>query len=64
MTNYYLSPESWSSDSYRDVYTLRDIKSLPEDWNADEDDCEFLGEFHRRSTAINYARKNYSGVRP
>lgn len=53
---YYLSPASWDSDSYRDVYTEEEINNLPDDWNASKDDCLFLGYFEDREDAIKQAK--------
>jgi hypothetical protein len=63
-TKYYLSPESWSADCWRDVYTIEEIKNLPDEWCVDETDCICLGEFENVDAAIKYARENYDCVRP
>ncbi len=58
MKNFYLAPTTWNSSSYRDVYTQDDINQLPDDWNADADDCDYLGEFETVDEAIIEAKKN------
>ena len=58
MTKYYLAPQSWSSNGYRDVYNETDIANLPDDWNADADDCDYIGEFENRDQAIAEASQN------
>ena len=58
MTNYYLAPQNWSSDEYHDAYDEDDIANLPYDWDADADDCDYIGEFGTRDQAIAEARKN------
>ncbi len=58
MTSYYLAPQSWDSSSYRDVYTQDQIDQLPEDWNADADDCDYIGDFETEAEAIAEAKQN------
>ena len=55
---YFLSPDSWDRGSYRDVYNEDDIKNLPDDWDADENDCNYIGEFKTKNEAEIEARKN------
>lgn len=59
MPKFYLSPTSWDIDGYRGIYTKADIKNLPEDWNADETDCIYLGDFENESEAINAIPDEY-----
>jgi hypothetical protein len=58
MTKFYLAPQNWDSDSYRDVYDENDIANLPDDWDADADDCDYIGEFETKEEATAEARKN------
>lgn len=58
LTDFFLAPASWSQESYRDVYFQEDIYSLPYDWEADSDDCDYIGKFATREDAIATARLN------
>lgn len=58
MNSYYLAPQSWDSSNYREVCTQEQIDQLPEDWNADADDCDYLGDFETEAEAIAEAKKN------
>lgn len=55
MTDYYLAPETWDSSSYRGIYTQDQIRTLPDDWNASIDDCEYLGDHETYDNAIRAA---------
>jgi hypothetical protein len=63
MKSFYLAPAAWDSSNYRDVYTREQIDQLPDDWNADADDCDYLGEFGSVGEAIAKAKQNYNFAR-
>ena len=58
MTRYYLAPQSWDSENYRDVYDENDIANLPDDWDANADDCDYIGVFKTREDAIAAAKRD------
>jgi hypothetical protein len=56
--SFYLAPTTWNSSAYRDVYDDDDIKNLPDDWDADADDCDYIGDFYTHEEAFNAAKEN------
>jgi hypothetical protein len=58
MNYYYLAPQSWDGTGYREVYTQEQIDDLPEDWDADADECDYLGDFETEAEAIAEAKRN------
>jgi hypothetical protein len=58
MRSYYLAPQNWDSTSYRDVYDDDDIANLPDSWDADAVDCDYIGEFESIEDAIAAAKQN------
>jgi hypothetical protein len=58
MDSYYLAPQSWDSDGYREVYAENHIHSLPHDWYASADDCDYIGDYETEDEAIAAAKTN------
>jgi hypothetical protein len=63
--SYYLAPATWNQSGYREVYAQDEINDLPDDWNANESDCEYLGDFDNVEEADAAARiDNNSEMKP